>query len=97
MHKRKPSDTPERRLERQHRHRRGKRFENWISGINKIAAHGDDEKNSFLERALETGIQPKPYLNLIKSRATLDKYLTLPRLMCRTSAWLGDRQMIARV
>ena len=66
------SDTPERRLERQHRHRRGKRFENWISGINKIAAHGDDEKNSFLERALETGIQPKPYLNLIKSRATLD-------------------------
>ena len=72
MHKRKPSDTPERRLERQHRHRRGKRFENWISGINKIAAHGDDEENSFLERALETGIQPKPYLNLIKSRATLD-------------------------
>ncbi len=72
MHKRKPSDTPERRLERQHRHGRGKRFENWISGINKIAAHGDDEKNSFLERAVETGIQPKPYLNLIKSRATLD-------------------------
>jgi hypothetical protein len=92
----KPSDTPERRLERQHRHRRGKRsesrgkrFENWISGINEIAAHGDGERDSFLERALGTGIQPTPYLYLIKNRAT-EPPLNLDYWGVATSEWLQE-------
>jgi hypothetical protein len=83
----KPSNTPERRLERVQRHRRRKRREGWIDDINKIAAHGGF--SSFLDRALETGIRPKPYLRLVEDRAT-EPQLDLDYWEVATGEWLQE-------